>query len=655
MALEALWVLGLFAVSLLPLATWLRREPSRLVRITAVTGWLVVAAALGWAVFEYPRPVHDERLVENRPIEVPSDGYVTSQTCRACHPHNYATWFGSYHRSMTQVATPEAVLGDFDGDDVWALGKRLVFEQRGDEFWVEQDVSEGDGEAEVSAREWQQILMTTGSHHYQVYWVASGNARQLDPLPVVYRVPEQRWVPRSAVFLAPPVEEPRDESGRWNNTCVHCHATQAQPRLLGPEEIDTQVGEFGIACESCHGPGEEHVRANRDPMRRYRKHFDDEADPTIVNPEKLPARLASHLCARCHGITEPHSLEKWKKTQISGFAFQPGEDLSVAREIVECCDEPDTGLTPEEIERNLADEAPYFWSDGMVRIRGREFQGLLRTPCYTAGAMSCLSCHAMHQPTEDPRPLKEWANDQLKVGMSGDLACLQCHTSYAEAIEEHTHHSATSSGSRCYNCHMPYTVFGLLKANRSHQVDNPDVAKTVETGRPNACNECHLKETLEWAAGFLEDWYGTPRPLLDEDERNIAGSVLLALQGDASQRALAAWSMGWEPALAVSGSEWTVPFLAELLLDPYDAVRFIAYQSLQHQGRAEDLAYDYVGPEPQRVQAALSVLKTWGSKPASGPDDFGARVLINRWGSVDWDNYERLTKDRDMRPVYLAE
>ena len=95
MALEALLVLGLFAASLLPLVAWLQRAPSRGARLTGVAVWLGAAGVLTWAVFEYPRPVHDESTVENRPIEVSSDGYVSSRTCRACHPHNNATWFGS--------------------------------------------------------------------------------------------------------------------------------------------------------------------------------------------------------------------------------------------------------------------------------------------------------------------------------------------------------------------------------------------------------------------------------------------------------------------------------------------------------------------------------------------------------------------------------
>ena len=56
----------------------------------------------------------DELAVTNRPIEVQADGHVTSRTCQACHPDQYNSWYHSYHRSMTQVATPETVAGDFE-------------------------------------------------------------------------------------------------------------------------------------------------------------------------------------------------------------------------------------------------------------------------------------------------------------------------------------------------------------------------------------------------------------------------------------------------------------------------------------------------------------------------------------------------------------
>ena len=46
---------------------------------------------------------------------------------------------------------------------------------------------------------------------------------------------------------------------------------------------------------------------------------------------------------------------------------------------------------------------------------------------------------------------------------------------------------------------MPYTTYGLLKTIRSH-TDQQSVGRRrrVETGRPNACNLCHLDKTLAW-------------------------------------------------------------------------------------------------------------------------------------------------------------
>ena len=43
-----------------------------------------------------------------------------------------------------------------------------------------------------------------------------------------------------------------------------------------------------------------------------------------------------------------------------------------------------------------------------------------------------MSCHKLHKSPDDPRSLKEWANDQLAPGMRSDEACLQCHETFRE-------------------------------------------------------------------------------------------------------------------------------------------------------------------------------------------------------------------------------
>jgi hypothetical protein len=107
---------------------------------------------------------------------------------------------------------------------------------------------------------------------------------------------------------------------------------------------------------------------------------------------------------------------------------------------------------------------------------------------------------------------------------------------------------------------MPYTTYGLLKTIRSHQISSPSVKATLETGRPDACNLCHLDKTLAWTAEYLEKWYATPKPQLGDEEQSVAASLLWLLKGDAGQRAIVAQSLGWAPAQQASGTAWIAPF-----------------------------------------------------------------------------------------------
>src|SRR5262245_188991 len=123
---------------------------------------------------------------------------------------------------------------------------------------------------------------------------------------------------------------------------------------------------------------------------------------------------------------------------------------------------------------SLADpsKAPRIWkrigmiTDGQIRVTGREYNGLVETVCHTRGNLSCLSCHSIHQ--SDP-------NDHLASGMDGNRACLQCHEKIGHNLTSHTHHAPGPTGSQCYNCHMPYATYGLLKAVRNHYIDSPSV------------------------------------------------------------------------------------------------------------------------------------------------------------------------------------
>jgi hypothetical protein len=261
----------------------------------------------------------------------------------------------------------------------------------------------------------------------------------------------------------------------------------------------------------------------------------------------------------------------------------------------------------------------------------------------------------MHQPANDRRPADEWTNDQLTVGMDGNQACLQCHDKFRSSLTAHTRHQPESSGSSCYNCHMPYTTYGLLKTIRSHTISSPSVAESVDVGRPNACNLCHLDKTLEWTGEALSRMYGQPpAPSLTEADRSIAASLLWLLRGDAGQRAIAAQAMAWGPAQRASGTDWMAPHLASLLDDPYDAVRFIAGRSLRTLPGFNGFQYEFVAPAKERYQAQLRSMQVW-ERTLGQSRRSESQLLMTSQGTVNIDVVLRLLKERNNRRVLLRE
>jgi len=252
-------------------------------------------------------------------------------------------------------------------------------------------------------------------------------------------------------------------------------------------------------------------------------------------------------------------------------------------------------------------------------------------------------------PESDTRPATEWANDQLDIGMAGNQACLQCHTQMQDdaALVAHTHHPVHSAGSRCYNCHMSYTTYGLLKAIRSHTIDSPDVATTLSTGRPNACNQCHLDRTLAWTANSLSDWYGIAAPELTDEQQTVAASILWTLKGDAGQRALMAWSFGWSDAQSASGTDWMAPYLAQLLQDSYAALRRVpGYLTVP---------YDFIGGDEHWTAVADQVQGYWQSRREPIAPEKAAAVLMDPQRRIAQEQFDKLLQQRDQRPIDLFE
>ncbi|MEZ6134009.1 MAG: cytochrome c3 family protein [Pirellulaceae bacterium] len=590
---------------------------------------LVPAFCLAAAVVWSPPDAEQQELAKERPSLRKDDEFVTSSACRSCHPSQYNSWHHSFHRTMTQVASPNSILAPFDGRELVTHGVTCSVDRLGDIYFVE--MADPDWEAAAfpdgiprglvtdAPRIRLPVVMTTGSHHLQAYWVPSEHGNKIRIFPWVYHIGLQRWLPNEDSFISPP--DIKHYPQVWNNSCIQCHSVGGEDGYE-PGNWQSSVAELGISCEACHGPGEQHIQHYSNPVTRYAVRNARERDPTIVNPAKLSAQQSSQVCGQCHTAFAPDS-------STPRNTYRPGGEFDKLFTLAD----PHSTST--------------FWPDGTMRIGGREYSGMLESECYQHGEMSCLTCHSMH--ASDP-------NKQMRVDLQTDEACTQCHQEVARDITAHTHHQLDSEGSRCYNCHMPRTSYALFSAIRSHRIDSPNVKMSVEGGRPNACNQCHLDQTLAWTDDYLSKWYGIASVELSEDERTIAASLLWLLRGDAVQRVLAAWTFAWEPAKTASGAQWQTPFLIELLDDSYTMVRYMAARALKSYG--VDLGeYDFVVPPTQRSPAAPEMHLRHAQSTAVDPTSYteAVRVFFDSQGVFSRGLLERLLSQRDNTPITLNE
>jgi len=417
---------------------------------------------------------------------------------------------------------------------------------------------------------------------------------------------------------------------------------------------DTHVGELGISCEACHGPGGAHAAANRNPLRRWRKRSEGR-DETIANPGTMPPARSAEACGHCHSvrILRERHFDSWRE---HGSPFLPGGDLQSTHLVIDRNDR-DAPELRQTLRRAPGFFASSFWSDGEVRLSGREFSGMRESPCYQHGdttmQIDCTSCHAMHR--EEGAADEAWRDDQLDDGMRGNVGCTQCHGDLAEedALRAHTRHTPGSSGSQCYNCHMSHTSIGLMKASRSHAITSPSVQSELATGRPNACNQCHLDRSLGWTADALEEGWGVAKPELDQEQRDVAASVRWILTGDAGLRMLAAWSYGWADAQEASGTEWMAPYLGRLLDDPYYVVRFNAARSLGSVGGYGGVlkGYNHLGDAGQAAPFVDSVRAVWQARYTGGARS--SVLMLSR--GLDINRFGQLYARRDDRMVFIHE
>jgi predicted CXXCH cytochrome family protein len=511
------------------------------------------------------------------------ENYIESGKCVSCHPAHHASWAQTFHRTMTQEALPEAIKGDFERDNTYEyLGVRARMERRGDKYSM--SLAFPDGSSRLFT-----VDRTVGSRRIQQYLTkqAGGYVR----LPLAYDLVNQRWMSLNGSFFHPDGDNYFQHQAQWDPNCVFCHNVKAQPHIdFNTKQFSAEVAEIGIACGACHGPAATHAETAASPLTRTLWRISESSEKSIVNPARIDSDRSLMVCGHCHGQRVPQPMDRIQEILTRGDPYNAGDDLRQFYQPV----------TRETKIGNFS-FANRFWANGSPRLTAYEYQGILRSKCFTAGEagnrINCLSCHSMHE--GDPR-------GQIKAENRTDRPCLECHKEYEplDALAAHTKHKAESTGSRCYNCHMPRVVYGVMSVHPTHDITVPDPSLTVTKSMPNACSQCHLDKSINWAIRSAKSlWpekFASIEPSSDE-QFDVAEGPRALFAGDALMRALAAEAMGGGGPASID-STWARPYLVEAFTDNYPIVRFFVANGLSASYR-EFPKLDYLGSPTSRASS----------------------------------------------------
>jgi len=220
-----------------------------------------------------------------------------------------------------------------------------------------------------------------------VYVLGSGKQEQayLDKdfqmLPLFWEAASKSWVKRM-----PPVDGAAQ--------CVTCHTT-------GYDQAKKTWVEPGVGCESCHGPGSEHITAS-------------DKKGSIVRPKALDPLREAIICGQCHSLGQAKSSPSPRSPE-----YRPGDDLAASF----------TDAKP-------GPHAPHTLPPWIQYSEWLQSKHAIASPPTT-----CTACHEPHGVSGLPHQLRK----------EGNALCTDCH----KGVPGPQHAPTALEKTACTSCHMP--------------------------------------------------------------------------------------------------------------------------------------------------------------------------------------------------------
>ncbi len=169
------------------------------------------------------------------------------------------------------------------------------------------------------------------------------------------------------------------------------------------------------------------------------------------------------------------------------------------------------------------------------------------------------------------------------------------------------------------NCHMPRLNEGMQDVVRTHMIFSPNNSEMIESNQPNACNQCHTKEPIDWTLKHLNEWYGSEFSAdaiaRNYEERDQSVAIGWLNGNHESVRLIAADS------LFRTESHWAINELIDALDDPDLINRQFARRGLERLLRRKlvDFGYTYYMTPKERRAPIEAIRNHIGTLPEFAP------------------------------------